>query len=299
MYFKNFPKVILDAATGPTAGAVIATDILRRVGFNSKGQTGSYYFVDYDVQDHDTPESIADVLYGSPEYHWVVLLFNNMFDGFFDWPLNARRFEKHKTNKYEGISLFLDTEGKTGSFNFNDTVTKHSGTGVTGWNCIVKNYDPVLHKLTVVGTTAGNDFSVNDTVRAYNSTGGTNINTSYVAEATIKRVVTDSVQALHHFEHSGSTFDGYADVGGGYQTSVVWLDPLSKYDGITQVSLGSGGVTFGETLLHAYTFNGSNNYVKTNYDYELKNNESKRQISLLKPEFLDQVNREFKVLIRR
>ena len=74
---------------------------------------------------------------------------------------------------------------------------------------------------------------------------------------------------------------------------------MSKYNGITQVSMGSGGVTFGNTLLYGHTYNSSSNYVKTNYDYETEQNENKRKISLLNPAHLDQVIREFKSLINK
>jgi len=297
MYFKNFPRVILDGSTGATGSSVIAVDILRRVGFNNTGKTGSEFFVEYNIGDTETPESIANHIYGSPEYHWVVLMFNDKFDAFFEWPLSVRKFEKYMTKKYQGITLFF-ADGVTGSFLPNDTLVKTSGTGLTGWGGLVDEYDPTLNKLTITGVGSGYEFSADDLVKSYNATGGTLL-TQNVGEAVVKRIVTDSSQALHHFETSGSTFDGYDDIGGGSQTAKIRLDPLSKYNGITQVSMGSGGVTFGNTLLYGYTYNSSSNYVKTNYDYETEQNEDKRKISLLNPTHLDQVIREFKSLISK
>ena len=295
MYFKNFPKILLDGTTGPTGGTRMAVDILRRVAFQSEGITASSFFVDYNINDGDTPESIADTLYGSSEYHWVVMMFNNKFDNFFDWPMSVRKFEKYMTKKYDGITLFFG-ENVTGGFLENDTLVKTDGTGVTGWGGLVKSYDPVLNKLTVTGVGPGFNFSEDDVVKSYNATGGTLLSQN-VGEAVVKRIVTDSAQALHHFENSGATLAGYDDVGGGYETSVVWLDPLSKYSGVTQISMGSGGVTFGNTLLYGYTYNSSSSYVKTNYDYEEKKNEDKRKISLLNPTYLDKVVKEFKTMI--
>ena len=37
------------------------------------------------MQDSDTPEIIADKYYGNVEYHWVVLLFNNIIDPQFEY----------------------------------------------------------------------------------------------------------------------------------------------------------------------------------------------------------------------
>jgi len=296
MYFKNFPKILLDGATGSTGGSVLAVDILRRVGFSDHGVTGSEYFVQYNINDNDSPESIADAVYGSPNYHWIVMLFNNKFDVFFEWPLSVRKFEKHIKKKYPGTTLFF-ADGVTGGIQKNDTLVKMDGTGVTGWGGLVKDYDPVLNKLTVTGVDSKYSFSTNDVVKAYNSTGGTGLDKN-VGEAVVKRIVTDSSQSIHHFETTGASAAGFDDVGGGFQTYKVWLDPLSKYNGTTQLAMGSGGVTFGQTLLYGYTYNSLSNYVKTNYDYEMEQNEDKRKISLLNPVYLDQVIKEFKFLVR-
>ena len=63
--------------------------------------------------------------------------------------------------------------------------------------------------------------------------------------------------------------------------------------------MGSGGVTYGETLLYSYVESGSSTYVVTDVKNEENKNEEKRKISLLNPTFLDQVVKEFKTLINR
>ena len=300
MYFKHFPKILLDSTTGATSGARLAVDILRRVAFSSQGMTGSQYFVQYNIKDYETPETVADSLYGSSEYHWIVLSFNNIINPLFEWPLSTRKFEKKLESKYNGTSLFVD--GVSGSFSSNDTLIQTSlsggAAGSTGFRGLISEYDSTLHKIVVTDIDKTYSFTEGDTIKAFNSSGGTGWN-DYVGSATIKRIVTDSKQALHHFETSGSITAGYDDVGGGTGSSVMWLDPLSKYDGTTQLSLGSGGVTYGETLLYSYIFNDSTSYVKTNYQYEDELNETNRSISLLDPKHLPQVISEFKQLIRQ
>ena len=156
----------------------------------------------------------------------------------------------------------------------------------------------ILYKITITGLVAGEEFSVDDTIKSYNASGGTLVSQN-VGESTVRKVITESSQSLHHFENSGSTFSGYDDVGGGYETTKIWLDPLSKYNGTTQISMGSGGVTYGETLLYSYVESGSSTYVVTDVKNEENKNEEKRKISLLNPTFLDQVVKEFKTLINR
>tara|TARA_Y100001938_G_C8070270_1_gene422657 strand:+ start:326 stop:1237 length:912 start_codon:yes stop_codon:yes gene_type:complete len=303
MYFKNFPKLAIESGTGTTSGANIATDILRRVGFNNEGVTASNHFIKYNISDWETPESISDNLYGSPEYHWVVMMFNNKHDIFFEWPLSSRKFEKYITKKYDGVTLFLDgytgaTNGISGSISINDTMVKTAGAGVTGWGGLVSSYDPVHQSVRLTGIGSGYEFSEGDLVKTFNATGGVLLENSQ-GEATVRRIVTDSTQAVHHFETAGSTWAGYDDVGGGEETSKIRIDPLVQYDGTGLTSMGSGGITFGSTVLYGYIYNDSSNYVKTNYDYELEENENKRIISLLNPEYLTQVVNEFKELIKR
>ena len=304
MYFKNFPRILLDKDNGVTAGTKIAVDILKRVGFSSSGITSSEYFRNYTVREYDTPETIADQIYGSSEYHWIVLMFNDILNPLFEWPLNSKKFEKKLDNKYNGVSLFIDegASGPSGTFNKNDTLIQTSlsggAAGSTGFKCLVSEYDPTLHKIVVTDIDKTYSFSKGDEIKTFNSAGGTGWD-DYVGSALIKRVVTDSKQALHHFETSGSITSGYNDIGGGTGTSVIWLDPLSQYNGITQNSLGSGGINYSDTLLYGYIMNDSTSYVKTNYQYEEELNEDKRTISLLDPKHLPEVVGSFKQLIKQ
>lgn len=54
----------------------------------------------YDILDGQTPELIADMFYGSPDYHWIVMLFNQKLDNQNDFPLSSVQFEQHITNIY-------------------------------------------------------------------------------------------------------------------------------------------------------------------------------------------------------
>lgn len=301
MYFKNFPSLVYNEHDGITSGVRVATDILTRVAFTSEGITGSEHFINYIVKDQDTPETVAYSVYGSAEYHWLVLLFNNIFNPFFEWPMSSSRFEKHLQTKYAGVSLFMrSVAGVSGTFRYNDTVVlTNESSGATALGRVT-SYDPTLSKVTITDITPQGtvlDSSWNDAdIKAYNATGGAEL-TNNTGEGTIERLVLDSTAALHHFETSGSVTAGYNDVGGGTGTSTLILDPLSKYDGITQVGLNEGaGIT--QTLLYAYTNSSSDAYVVTNRDYENSVNETNRTIKLIMPELLPTVIQNFKSLVK-
>lgn len=98
MYFNQFPLYEYDFV-GKGQEAKLVTDILRRVAIRSKVRTNALTFDKYDVRDGETPEIVADLYYGSPEYHWVVILMNNITN-WFDWPLDTVAYNKYLIDKY-------------------------------------------------------------------------------------------------------------------------------------------------------------------------------------------------------
>ena len=75
-------------------------DILRRVKLRTGIRTGSFLFDNYDVKDGERPEDIAFKLSGDAEYHWVVLMSNNITDRYYQWPLSQPQFQEHLADKY-------------------------------------------------------------------------------------------------------------------------------------------------------------------------------------------------------
>jgi len=75
-------------------------NILRRVKLRSGIRSGAFLFDNYDVADGERPEDIAFKYYGDPEYHWVILMTNNITDRYYQWPLTQPQFAEHLTDKY-------------------------------------------------------------------------------------------------------------------------------------------------------------------------------------------------------
>jgi hypothetical protein len=61
---------------------------------------GNVYFVDYDIQEGDTPENIAYRLWGDSSLSWIICYINNIVDPFFDWPLRSDELMEYVKNKY-------------------------------------------------------------------------------------------------------------------------------------------------------------------------------------------------------
>ena len=58
-------------------------------------------FYTYTVKDGETSETIADKLYGSTQYNWIVLLANNIVDPMYDWPMSQENLINTIHKKYD------------------------------------------------------------------------------------------------------------------------------------------------------------------------------------------------------
>mgnify|MGYP000870257444 CR=1 FL=1 len=101
-YFSYFPTIDHDLTNqGQT---VKLTNILRRFKIpNSLANKAEVYY-EYDIQDGDRPDTIADKYYGDSKYAWLVLHFNNISDVHFDWPLDTYNFEGYILGKYGSLA---------------------------------------------------------------------------------------------------------------------------------------------------------------------------------------------------
>ena len=75
-------------------------DILRRVKLRSGLRSGAFLFDKYDVKDGEKPEDVAYKWFGDAEYHWIILMTNNITDRYYQWPLSQPQFAEHLTDKY-------------------------------------------------------------------------------------------------------------------------------------------------------------------------------------------------------
>ena len=98
MYFNKFPLMVYDMKNN--GNYKLLPDIMRRVKLRSGIAAGRFLFDNYNVITGDKPEDIAFKYYGDAEYHWVILLTNNITDRFYQWPLTQPQFDAFLTDKY-------------------------------------------------------------------------------------------------------------------------------------------------------------------------------------------------------
>jgi len=212
-FFNYYPKTFYTSNT-QSAGTETVTNIIARFGFEKELKENQSTYYKYVVKDSDTPEIIADKFYDNPERHWMVLLFNDIIDPQYDWPLQYSQFISFVNQKYSANGA-ANTTVQTGLEWAQDTNN-------------IKEY-----------------FKV------------------------VTRTSSDGTQIIEKLQVDANT---YANVGSS-QTSYSLAD----------------GTTITESI---------STETKTWYDYENEVNEAKREIKLLKKEFIPEVEKEFKRVIK-
>jgi hypothetical protein len=97
-YFNYFPKTAYSLDN--TNNVDVVTSIITRFAFESSFRDNTAVYYEYNIQDSDTPEIIANKFYGDSEKHWVVLMLNDIVDPQFDWPLDQRTIISYMNEKY-------------------------------------------------------------------------------------------------------------------------------------------------------------------------------------------------------
>ena len=101
MYFANFPVIPYDSVGN--GNFKVVTNLLKRVAVRSKVKTNVSLFDTYDVKEGESPEIIADKLYGDVNLHWVILLLNDITDRYHQWPKNYNQFLAYVNDKYDNV----------------------------------------------------------------------------------------------------------------------------------------------------------------------------------------------------
>jgi len=211
-FFNYYPKTFY-TSNNDTTGLESVTNLITRFKFEEGIKQNSAAFYKYNIQEGDTPEIIADKYYGDVEKHWIVLLFNDIVDPQWDWPLDSREIINYIDKKY------------TANGAANTTVQ----TGIA-WA-----------------------MSINNT------------------HAYFKIITTTSFDGTQNIEKLQVDQNAYANIAA----------TTTSYT--TQA---------GESVTISIT-----KEKQTYYDYEIDLNESKREIKLLKSDFVDAVSKEFKRVI--
>lgn len=97
-YFSKFPKIYFTVNDGQSVDRI--TNIMAKFSLNDSIKDNTAVYYEYDITESDTPEIVANKMYGSPERHWVVLMMNNIVDPQYDWPMTTITLNNFIDAKY-------------------------------------------------------------------------------------------------------------------------------------------------------------------------------------------------------
>ena len=99
MYFDMIPKIYYDSKANDKYD--LLTNLMTRVKLRTDIKDDIFDYDYYDVIDGETPEMIAFKYYNNSEYHWTILVANDIIDYYEDWPMSVQRFEQFVKDKYD------------------------------------------------------------------------------------------------------------------------------------------------------------------------------------------------------
>jgi hypothetical protein len=239
--------------------------------------------VDILAGDKDRPDIFSDKLYGDSRYHWLLLQMNEAVNPYYDWVLAPSSFDNYVDEKHPGYTLFLTNVAGDkpfeGSFRKNDIVyaTTQTNPGLqpsyqnANFGARVHSFDPVMGRLVLEFAEKTLWIPAENSYIAGKNTDVLDNETYYVAR------VGKSIQspfAMHHFEREGSILNP--------------LLPLSLQESFVQPT-DLTGFTFGQTLLGRYINEDFTDFVVTNLEHEVAENDDKRGVVALPRQYVEKV----------
>lgn len=96
-YFDSFPQTYISDYNG---NYLLATNLMARSELIPSLQNNPLLFYTYDIQEGDTPDSIANKYYGDPYRYWLIFFANQIFDPQWNWPLTSQQFNDYLVDKF-------------------------------------------------------------------------------------------------------------------------------------------------------------------------------------------------------
>jgi hypothetical protein len=103
MYFRKFPKIYYTLREKNVDVFKIVTDITANVRIRKAALSNITIWENYDIREGETPEIIAEKFYKDATLHWVIMLVNNRYNMYNDFPLSYSELMLYVDKKYPGV----------------------------------------------------------------------------------------------------------------------------------------------------------------------------------------------------
>ena len=108
-YFKSIPNVAYDINGNAPNTFQKATNIMKRPMFKPAVVSEITDYYPYRIKDGYRPDMVSQELYGTPAYAYLILMFNDIYDPVFDWPLGLKQFDNYIVSKYGSMDSAVST----------------------------------------------------------------------------------------------------------------------------------------------------------------------------------------------
>jgi len=290
-YFSEMPTFNYPDFVGGKLKQVNSRNILVRAKIIDYIKRTQAAYLNYTIKDGERPDTVAYKVYGQSEMHWLILLFNEIIDPIFEWPLSTQDLNNAIGNQYSGKTLFIDLRrvlmsigGVPQSNRLFDGIWYKVGGTVTQGNAVgtVMSWDPNLYKI-VIRQDSTASFKVTPNITDPTSQFTDLVHDrgdGFVIKAPVGKVVDDNKYAVHHFENAdtGETQDHHA--------------LIQNSDGaLLDASILDYYAVYGSEVL---PLPGKTVVSVSNYQHEVTKNDLKRTIKIMRPELMDVVVKDLR-----
>jgi hypothetical protein len=103
-FFDKFPTISYSLSGKKYPDYQIITNILFRTAFIREALDKKTSYTEYIIRDGDTPDILANKIYGDSEAYWIILYANEIIDPQYDWPMTTTVFNKYIADKYRSMA---------------------------------------------------------------------------------------------------------------------------------------------------------------------------------------------------
>lgn len=295
-FFLYFPKIFYQNK--------LLTDITNRIKIRETWLNDVNLYYIYDYQDHDKPEHIAQKYYGNEMLHWIILLTNQVFDPFFDFPMNYDTFRRFIEGKYKDKYGVKTLKIESNGTDYVSGIYKEVPLTIKNSDELEKLGEDILVDIIVTSGEVSNidvfrggtGYSANTIFEVDNSyLGGTG--------SGFECSVIDFMSALEYSQTTPDPVYRYQKkvrtTNSDGSTERYYVVDREGYLGLYENGNPSATTTIdmdGESVIYEIT----RRYPEiTLYERELEVNESKRKIKILKKEYVKQAVSDLLRLMRK
>tara|TARA_Y100000361_G_scaffold66850_1_gene58769 strand:- start:842 stop:1426 length:585 start_codon:yes stop_codon:yes gene_type:complete len=105
-YFSNFPKILydIDGTSGRDPNYSTAVNMLIRQKFRDAIKDDITIYYPYVIPEEvKRPDILSYQIYGDVKFTWTIFLANQIFDPYWQWPMDTRTFENYLIGKYGSV----------------------------------------------------------------------------------------------------------------------------------------------------------------------------------------------------